>query len=268
MILAVSNPSKDSIWSSETSTLAREVLSNRAKNVTSKTVRDATGYTRDLHRTGLLSPEEERLLFTWLAQLKQHAAELAAVPDDIGCEGICSDLQRIEQEIVTVRNHLVESNLRLVVAVASKFRGPTNVEFHDLVCEGNAILLKTVDLFNVEYGYRFSTYATTALRRGFFNFVQREYKRKHRYKSGQVEQFERLADEGDYSEVPLEATHDVATLLQELDEREREIIIARYGLVAGEKTKTFRELGERFGLSKERIRQIANSAIAKMKERI
>lgn len=268
MILAANELRKETIWESETSMLARELLANRASTPTNVAVNSTTGYSRELYRTALLSPSEERLLFTWLSQLKQEAAALANVPDDVRCEGVCVDLRMIQQEIVAVRNHLVESNLRLVVAAASKFRGPSSVEFHDLICEGNTILLKCVDLFKVEYGYRFSTYATTALKRGFFNFVQREHKRKNRFKSGNGEQFDDIEDGSAPVEQPLEALHDVSRLLEELDEREHEIIVSRFGLAAGEKTKTFRELGERFGLSKERIRQIAKKALAKMKEKL
>lgn len=268
MILAAPSLDKDSIWQSETSISAREILANRSATPVDAVMWTASGYSRDLCRTSLLSPHEERVLFGWLADLKQHAVELASVPDDIRCEGLCAELQELEQEIVAVRNHLVESNLRLVVAVASKFRGPSKVEFHELVCEGNAILIKAVDLFNVEYGFRFSTYATTALRRGFFSFVQREHKRRHRFKSGQAEQFDGLEDGADPTEQPLEAMHDVTRLLEELDDREREIIVGRYGLEAGEKTKAFRELGEHFGLSKERIRQIAKKALAKMRDKL
>jgi len=171
-----------------------------------------------------------------------------------------NDLADIEREIVAVRNHLVESNLRLVVSAARKFRAPVDVEFHDLICEGNAILLKAVDLFKVKVGYRFSTYAMTALNRAFYNFVQREQRRKSRFKSGQEEPFDGLQDESNPGELSIEALHDVSRLLEELDGREREIIVGRFGLVAGKKSKTYRELGEELNLSKERIRQICNKA--------
>ena len=268
MILAASGLNKSSIWQSETSHSAHRILANRSAIPVDAAAYAASGYSRDLFRTSLLSPPEERILFGWLAQLKQHAAELASIPDDIRCELVCADSKRIDQEIVAVRNHLVESNLRLVVATASKFRRPTNVEFHELVCEGNAILLRAVDLFKVEYGFRFSTYATTALKRGFFSLMQREQNTKNRFKSGQAEHFDGLEDGNSPMEQPLEAMHDVTRLLEELDGREREIIVGRYGLVAGEKPMSFRELGEHYDLSKERIRQIANKALARMKEKL
>ena len=230
MILTASEVTTESIWQTEASILAGELLASRRGQPIDASIDAASGYTRDLYRTKLLAPHEERTLFEWLTKLKQHAAELAAVPDDIRCKEVCSDVRQVEQEILAVRNHLVESNLRLVIAAARKFRGPSNVEFYDLVCEGNAILLKSVDLFKVEYGYRFSTYATTALKRGFYSFVQREHKRKNRFNTGQTEAFDWLEDESAPMEQSLEALHDVSRLLEELDDREREIIVSRYGL--------------------------------------
>ena len=269
MILAAKRRGQDTLQQTETSTAARELLASRKMPDPNVAVTDAApSYSRELYRTSLLAPHEERLLFKWLSELKQLIAELTDVPDDIRCEEACLDMQSIEQEMVAVRNHIVESNLRLVVSIAKKFRNPSDVEFHDLICEGNAILIKAVNLFKVEYGYRFSTYATTALQRGFFTFVQREQKRRSRFKSGHEEPFEDIDDGANPMEQPLEALHDVTRLLEELDEREHKIIVSRYGLVAGEKRKTFRELGDHFGLSKERIRQIANKALAKMKRRL
>jgi len=268
MILAAPGSKRDTIWHSEIASAARKVLLDRVRSSVNAVNSAASGYWRDISCTSLLSPNEERLLFSWLAELKRHAAEIASVPEDIRCQEVCVDLQKLEQEIVAVRNHLVESNLRLVVAVASNFRGPSNVDLQELVCEGNAILLRSVDLFNVEYGFRFSTYATTALKRGLFNFVQNEHKRKHRFKSGETGQFDGLEDGDAQKEQPLDTMHNVKRLLEELDRREREIIVCRYGLVTGEKPKTYRELGESFGLSKERIRQIVNNALAKMKKKL
>lgn len=89
------------------------------------------------------------------------------------------------------RNTLIEKNLKLVVSVAKKYRG-MGLPFEDLIQEGNMGLMKAVDKFDPDRGYRFSTYATWWIRQA----VQRAVVNKGRtirVPSYRVEMIRKLA---------------------------------------------------------------------------
>jgi len=71
--------------------------------------------------------------------------------------------RRTHEEDEEARKRLIESNLRLVISIAKKYRG-RGVPFEDLIQEGNAGLIKAVERFDPSLGNRFSTYATWWIR--------------------------------------------------------------------------------------------------------
>ncbi|RMG01255.1 MAG: RNA polymerase sigma factor RpoD, partial [Nitrospirae bacterium] len=72
-------------------------------------------------------------------------------------------LNKAESIIDSARSKLIEANLRLVISIAKKYIGK-GLSFPDLIQEGNLGLMKAVEKFEYERGYKFSTYATWWIR--------------------------------------------------------------------------------------------------------
>ena len=80
------------------------------------------------------------------------------------------DVVSMTPEAARIRAKLVECNLRLVVSIAKQYKGH-NIPIEDLIQEGNIGLMKSIDRFKWEKGFRFSTYATWWIRQAIGQHV-------------------------------------------------------------------------------------------------
>jgi RNA polymerase primary sigma factor len=227
--------------------------------------RDLPPYLQDLYRTPLLTPAKERALFL---KFNYHKFEFVTARRNLEPQFTRSrDLGVLEghfRKAVETKNAIVRANLRLVVSVARKHLRP-GMSLMELVSEGNLVLMRAVESFDTHRGHRFSTYATFALMKGFARTVPEML--AHRSAG---------AEEGVLNSIPdprhsTRAEHfadreQVGQLLSRLDDRERDVLLAHYGLGDRRSPATFDEVGTRLGLSKQRVRQIEKLALAKLRQ--
>jgi RNA polymerase primary sigma factor/RNA polymerase sigma factor len=130
----------------------------------------------------------------------------------------------------------------------------------DLVSDGNMVLMRTVDSFDIHLGNRFSTYVTFSLMREF----ARDRADRRTWASNQLAVD--LADSRAESASEDVARRDeVGKLLARLEPREQEILAAHFGLRGRGAGMTYVNVGRELGLSKERVRVIEMRALEKLR---
>jgi RNA polymerase sigma factor (sigma-70 family) len=170
-----------------------------------------------------------------------------------------------------IREQIAETNLALVLAMAKRTR-MSEVDFADLVSEGNMALLRAVDKFDAGRGYKFSTYACRAILKAF----SRQGMKLSKYRQRFPTDFDPKLERSNYLEIKRtsfekDAADEVRRIVTEnraeLSEVERTVIEHRFGLETGEieKPMTLEQVGQIIGVTKERVRQIQNKAMEKIR---
>ncbi len=234
-----------------------------------KVPRDTPPYLRSLYLTPLLTREQEQDLFRRYNYLKYKAAKAlesldaeSATPEQVQAVGQC--LGQIE----SIRQQIIRANLRLVVSIAKRHVG-WSPNFFEVISDGNVSLMRAVEKFDYARGNKFSTYATWAIMKNYARSIPEKHYHAQRYVTGQDEVLLAAADHREVSESDSDRKRVrelIAAGLSELNDREREIVSGHFGLSGAGGVLTLEQLGRRFGVTKERIRQIEHRAITRLRE--
>ena len=257
--------------------------------------------------------------------VRMYLKEIGKVPL-LSAEEEIKLAQRMEEGDEDAKKRLAEANLRLVVSIAKRYVG-RGMLFLDLIQEGNLGLIKAVEKFDYNKGFKFSTYATWWIRQAITRAIAdqartiripvhmvetinklirvsrqllqelgrepmpEEIAKEMDTTVDRVREIMKIAQEpvsletpigeeedshlGDFIEdhdAPAPADAASFTLLREqleevletLTVREKKVLELRFGLEDG-RSRTLEEVGQHFGVTRERIRQIEAKALRKLR---
>jgi RNA polymerase primary sigma factor len=283
-------------------------------------------YLKEMARVALLTVEEEIHLARRIEAGREAWSTLQRSNGNLSADQR-RELEYAREEGSLAREHLIKANTRLVVSIAKRYVG-RGVPFLDLIQEGNLGLMKAVEKYEYQRGFRFSTYATWWIRQTItraiadqgrtirvpvhmVDRIRQLYKTSHEMEQmlGRVPTTEELADqvgiqphkvdwmmrvswlplslespinedeedaelgmfvEDDITPTPIQSAYSkllsekIQEVLDTLPPREARILRLRFGLENG-RSYTLEEVGQKFGLTRERIRQIESKALRRLR---
>lgn len=226
-------------------------------------------YLAELYRVPLLTREQEQYFFRRMNFRKYQFCELREqLQSGRARRRLLDRLESLMEEITELKNHLIRSNLRLVVSIAKKFMKQLD-GFYELVSDGNVSLMRAVEKFDYCRGNKFSTYASWAILKNFTRTIPAELQRLDRFRTGNDEVFSQSVENrrSFTSDEQINSVQKgvIRELLGELDGREQKVIAFRYGLGEGLQPETLEQVGWRLGVTKERVRQIEVRTLEKLR---
>ncbi len=219
-------------------------------------------------RAPVLTRDQEVHLFRKMNYLKCRANRLKEHLDPGWPDpGDLDEIDRLQSEALAIKNRIVEMNLGLVVSIA-KTRSRPGSDLAECVSDGNLALIQAVDGFDFSLGYRFSSYASWAIRNAFAEH-ERTFIRGRSRPFSLDEKVLEAPDPG-VNEHEFEAEQNqrralVARWLGRLEKRERRILVSRYG-IGGVPKLTLAQIGQELGISQERVRQVQVCALAQLRK--
>lgn len=185
--------------------------------------------------------------------------------------------KRIKEGDEEARQIMAQSNLRFVIDVANKYKG-YGLPFSELIAEGNVGLMRAIDLYDADRGTKFITYGVWWIRQAISKYVRTNMNKDYHelanedfdYEQGffnedgeemigrkQLSNRDVIAEE---EEVKKEV---VGEIMSNLTDVEKEVIKCYFGFDCDE--MNLEEIGKKVNLTKERVRQIKEMALKKLR---
>ena len=184
------------------------------------------------------------------------------------------------------KNEILEANLKFVFDIAKHYTG-RGLSISELISEGNMGLLRAIEKFDEEKDIKFISYAVWWIRQAMLEAIKKKKKMLKMVEIDPTESndviFERkiaddederiggasdvgFSNEADEHKMELKANQKevIGKLLNSLNSREKEIIEHYYGL-SNKRELTLNEIGKKYNLSSERVRQVKLTAIRKLR---
>lgn len=203
-----------------------------------------------------------------------------ALPSPLDSETELELILEAEKGNEMAKSKLIEHNLRLVVYIAKKFEN-TNVDMEDLISIGSIGLIKAVNSFNVEKNIKLATFASRCIENEILMYLRKTSKQKNEVSLDEPLSSDNEGNELVLSDVLCLDTDSVTKNLEQaterqllykclskLNEREKEIITLRFGLITDSEEKTQKEVADMLGISQSYISRIEKKIISRLQKEL
>ena len=188
-------------------------------------------------------------------------------------------IARLDRGERSVKNQLIEHNLRLVVYIARRFEN-TGINIEDLISIGTIGLIKAVDTYKPEKSIKLATYSSKCIENEILMHLRKTASQKAElsideplntdWDGNELLLSDVLGTDSDLVMRPIEADVDrqlLSQALSRLTERERHIITLRFGL-DGREERTQKEVADDLGISQSYISRLEKRIIVRLKKEI
>ncbi len=186
-------------------------------------------------------------------------------------------LEGLERGEEAAKQRLIEHNLRLVVYIARRFEN-TGINLEDLISIGTIGLIKAINTYRMDKKIKLATYASRCIENEILMFIRKTACQKAEisldepinmdYDGNELLLSDILGTEEDQIYRPMEDDVDLRVLrqsLSELPEREREIVLLRFGLY-GRKEMTQKEIAQKMGISQSYISRLEKRIMLRLRK--